>query len=256
MRKLVLGLAALMLAGAAPAAPSGHDGKIDFIHDPAFGLAKARLEGKSAMLFFTADWCGFCKKLAAGAFSDDKVAAASARVVPVYYDCTDREAFKDIKEKYGVSGLPTVVYVDVEGKKLKDIVGQSDASAYISAIDNVAKKLPGRASLWQNTAKSAAAAAKAAKKPYAIYVAKADADPLKVTAGLMKNLGDRKTKLIWTWETGTEETLKRLELESAPAIVIYDSVESEGEVKPLGKVLLTKDDAKTLTEGIDGIIKK
>ncbi len=47
----------LALAGALLAAPrDGHDGKIDYIHDTDFGLAKARVEGRSAMLFFTADW--------------------------------------------------------------------------------------------------------------------------------------------------------------------------------------------------------
>jgi hypothetical protein len=56
MRPSLLILAAAF-AAAAPAAPrDGHDGKIDFIHDTEFGLAKAKLEGKATMLFFTADW--------------------------------------------------------------------------------------------------------------------------------------------------------------------------------------------------------
>ena len=55
MRTSLLVLAAALVA-AVPAPRGGHDGKIDFIHDIEFGLAKAKLEGKATMLFFTADW--------------------------------------------------------------------------------------------------------------------------------------------------------------------------------------------------------
>jgi len=55
MRSTLLALAAVVIA-AAPAPREGHDGKIDYIHDTEFGLAKAKLEGKALMLFFTADW--------------------------------------------------------------------------------------------------------------------------------------------------------------------------------------------------------
>jgi len=55
MRTTLLVLAAAIVA-ASPAAPGGHDGKIDYIHDVDFGFAKQKLEGKAGMLFFTADW--------------------------------------------------------------------------------------------------------------------------------------------------------------------------------------------------------
>ena len=56
MRATLLAIGAACLAAASTPAPGGHDGKIDYIHDTAFGLAKAKMEGKVAMLFFTADW--------------------------------------------------------------------------------------------------------------------------------------------------------------------------------------------------------
>lgn len=52
---IALGAAALLLA-AGPGAPLQHGGKIDWVRDPAFGFAKAKLEGRGAMIFFTADW--------------------------------------------------------------------------------------------------------------------------------------------------------------------------------------------------------
>ena len=52
MRTTLLIVAAALVA----AAPLDHAGKIDWVRDPNFGLAKAKLEGRAAMLFFTADW--------------------------------------------------------------------------------------------------------------------------------------------------------------------------------------------------------
>jgi hypothetical protein len=53
--KSILTLPALLLAASAALAQS-HAGKIDWVTDPEVGLAKAKAEGKCAMLFFTADW--------------------------------------------------------------------------------------------------------------------------------------------------------------------------------------------------------
>src|SRR5262245_63325570 len=106
-------------------------------------------------------------------------------------------------------------------------MGSREASAVTGEINGVAKKYPGRPSLWQNSLKSAMGVAKVTKKKIAVYVAKEDGDPLKITAKLSKDLGDRKTKLLWTWETGDAKTLEKRGVASAPAIVIYD-VDKEG----------------------------
>lgn len=56
MRALPFALGLALILGAGPAAPLEHGGKIDWVRDPAFGFAKAKLEGRAAMIFFTADW--------------------------------------------------------------------------------------------------------------------------------------------------------------------------------------------------------
>lgn len=55
MRRLLLTVALCLFAPAAAFAQS-HGTKVDWIDDPAVGLAKARIEGRAALLFFTADW--------------------------------------------------------------------------------------------------------------------------------------------------------------------------------------------------------
>ena len=56
MRSRVLpAVAALLLAGGFASADD-HGGKVAWLREPEFGLAKAKLEGRALMLFFTADW--------------------------------------------------------------------------------------------------------------------------------------------------------------------------------------------------------
>ena len=54
-RWMLAAVTALLLAGAAPARAE-HGGKVDWVRDTPVGLAKAKLEGHVAMLYFTAEW--------------------------------------------------------------------------------------------------------------------------------------------------------------------------------------------------------
>ena len=183
------------------------------------------------------------------------MAAAAGTVVPIYVDCTSSESFSDLKSKYEVKGYPTVLYVDPEGKQIKEM-GSREAGAITGEINGVAKKFPGRPSLWQNSLKGATAVAKLTKKRIAVYVAKEGADPLKTSAKLGKDLGDRKSKLLWTWETGDAKTLEKRGVESAPAIVIYEADKEGSSVTPLGRVTIKEgDDPKLVNDAIDEILK-
>jgi hypothetical protein len=171
-------------------------------------------------------------------------------LVPIYVDCTAKGQNGDLQSQYEVKGYPTVLYVDPTGKQIKES-GTREAGALQGEINGVAKKFPGRPSMWFNSAKGAAAT----RKKVAVYVAKEDADPAKVTTLLTKNLGDRKTKLAWVWRTGTEKVLKELDVEKTPAVVIYTPNE-KGDLDLLGKVTVTEgDDPKVLNDGIDEVLK-
>lgn len=175
--------------------------------------------------------------------------------MPIYVDCTTKGQNGELQSQYKVEGYPTVLYLDPTGKQIKEMASH-EAGAITGEINGVAKKFPARPSFWTNSLKSAATLAKASKKKVAVYVAKEDADPLKVTAALSKNLGDRKAKLAWTWETGTAKAIEARGLESAPAVVLYEVGEKESDLKLLGRVMIKEgDDPKLLNEGIDEILK-
>ena len=172
--------------------------------------------------------------------------------MPVYVDCTTKEQNQELQKEYRIQGYPTVLYLDPTGKLIKEM-GSREASAITGEIGGVAKKFPGRLTFWNNSVKSAATVAKASKKLVAVYVAGEDADFGKIHASLSKNLADRKTKLVWTYENGTA---KAHGLETAPGVVIYEVGEKVTDLKMLGKVTIQKgDDPKLLNDGIDDIVK-
>lgn len=108
--------AAFLLALASlPAGADDHGGKIRWGTDHDRAFAEARETGRPFMMFFTADRCGPCKALKAGAFSDEAVVKASEGLVRLLLDA-DRDG--PYFEKYGVQGIPTVLFFTPDGKEV------------------------------------------------------------------------------------------------------------------------------------------
>ncbi|MHB1843648.1 MAG: protein-disulfide reductase DsbD family protein [Deltaproteobacteria bacterium] len=89
--------------------------------DVAAGLARAKAEQRPAFIDFYADWCGACKELDLKTYPDARVREAARRFVPIKVDGTrSSDALDALYDKYGVEGLPTVVFVDSQGQVLKE----------------------------------------------------------------------------------------------------------------------------------------
>ena len=91
-------------------------------NDETDALAKAEREKKPVMIDFGADWCSACKKLEHETFTHQDIIAESARFVNLKIDCTDAQApqVKQLQKKYHVVGLPTLFFIDSDGKPLAD----------------------------------------------------------------------------------------------------------------------------------------
>lgn len=46
---------------------------------------------------------------------------ATKTIVPILVDCTSAQANGDLKKKYGITGFPTVLFVDGEGNKVEEL---------------------------------------------------------------------------------------------------------------------------------------
>ncbi len=141
--KYILVLGILLVASAAVFWPRGEPHalkgnivtKIQWVTDYREGLSLARETGRPALVFFTASWCASCKSLMSNAFSDVKVIRSTAKVIPIYVDVDQN---RQLVADFSIHGIPTVFFLDSQGKAQMKFVGPYDAQAYIDAIEKMA----------------------------------------------------------------------------------------------------------------------
>ena len=98
-------------------------------------------EKKSILVFFTAPaWCGPCRSLEKGPIADEKFAEAVKKNIAVKYDFSNRgrvpETSKAALKKYNVSGFPTLLVLDADGKEKGRIVGNRPAGSFFSMLND------------------------------------------------------------------------------------------------------------------------
>lgn len=80
-------------------------------------LAAAQAEAKQGhkllMVDFYTSWCGYCKKLDAETYTDATVIKQTGQVVTVKVDA-EHEG-RDLAHKYGVTGFPTILFLNETG---------------------------------------------------------------------------------------------------------------------------------------------
>lgn len=114
-------------------------------HDYEAALAAARAAGKPVILDFWADWCTACKELDKIAWAHENVREEAARFVAVKLDGTDAsDAFTAVAERYGVVGMPTVIFLDGRGREVPErVMGAIEAPEMIDrlrAVDGACEK--------------------------------------------------------------------------------------------------------------------
>jgi len=85
-------------------------------------LDQARRERRPVMVDFSAEWCAACKELERHTYVDPTVLRQmkDARFLTVKVDGTNElDEVNQLYERYGVTGLPTVLFIDSQGKVLE-----------------------------------------------------------------------------------------------------------------------------------------
>jgi len=89
-----------------------------WLHSEEEALARAKAEGKPVIIDFWADWCTACKELDKIAWSHPSVREEAGRFVAVKLDGSEETpAFQAAYEKYGIVGMPTVIFIGTDGKE-------------------------------------------------------------------------------------------------------------------------------------------
>lgn len=86
-------------------------------------LGEATSAKRPIVIDFSADWCLPCKELEHKTFSRPEVVEAAKAIVPLRADLTrsGSDEVKKLRELYQIRGVPTVVFIDANGKERTDL---------------------------------------------------------------------------------------------------------------------------------------
>lgn len=104
-------------------------------------LQAAQSNGKPVMLDFYASWCVPCLELERVTFTNSKVIDAASNFRKLKIDLTryGSPRSKKLREKFDVKGVPTVIFIDQNGKEVKAArtVGFLPPKAFLKKINLV-----------------------------------------------------------------------------------------------------------------------
>jgi len=108
-------------------------------HDQALSTAKE--SKKPLMIEFTADWCRHCRRLEDTTFTHIDVIKKASSFIPLQIDI---DKYQDIAKsynanagKYGGVGVPNILFMTDQKKKLKHIIGFRKPEELIAVMDSV-----------------------------------------------------------------------------------------------------------------------
>jgi thiol:disulfide interchange protein DsbD len=88
------------------------------------GFAAAAGSGKPVMMDFWALWCAACNELDHKSYSQPQVLALAKKFTSIKMDMTEKsDENQAIQKKYGVVGMPTVIFFDSEGNETDRFFG-------------------------------------------------------------------------------------------------------------------------------------
>jgi len=142
----LLYVSAVFLAAAILAGCAGEDNKVEspripWASDISGAISKAHSDSGIVMVDFTAVWCPPCRAMEDSTFSDPDVIKKAESFIPVRVDV---DAQREVAEKYGGNarkyggiGIPNILFLDGDGKKIKQVVGYHGPDQLISVMDSV-----------------------------------------------------------------------------------------------------------------------
>lgn len=116
-------------------------GRVDWMYDEPAAIARAKAEGKHVLVDFYADWCTACVELDKHTFTDRNVRRVmSEKFIALKVDGTeDTDEVIALHKKYGVVGMPLLIVLDGEGRRLEEprILGFLSPDKFLAELAKV-----------------------------------------------------------------------------------------------------------------------
>ena len=106
-------------------------------YDTALKAAKA--SGKPLVIVFSASWCAPCQANKKNVYPDAAVQPYHDKFVWAYLDADDR-ANVPAMQKYRVSGIPHIQFLDKDGNVLGQTAGGTTPAAFVNVLMAALKK--------------------------------------------------------------------------------------------------------------------
>ena len=103
-------------------------------------LTQAKNNHQPVVIDFSAEWCQTCKELDKNTLSKSEVIEALARFMRIKIDMTrDSDDLNQIQERFGVVGLPTVLFINSDGELLSQpkLFGFVEANVFLEMVKEV-----------------------------------------------------------------------------------------------------------------------
>ena len=110
----------------------------DWIRDEQDGFARAAASGTPVMMDFWAEWCAACIELDHQTYNQPRVLELAQRFTSIKMDMTGRdETNKERTRRFGVIGMPTVIFFDSHGIEIERFSGFKNADDMAVVMERV-----------------------------------------------------------------------------------------------------------------------
>ena len=112
--------------------PEGTSGGVDWLLSMEEAFARAERQDRPIMIDIYADWCRWCETLDKETYIHKDVIAKAEEFVSLKIDA---DAHRSIMSQYRIAGLPTVLFLDANGKEIHRIIGYKPPHEFVRDMD-------------------------------------------------------------------------------------------------------------------------